>query len=107
MLVVIFGLMYIWHCDVYTLLAGMAVPSLCSHAWLCYCLYWDKHVTGFDGACPLVGQEMDVCLLFVTNCWLPLQRLSKIYGDCFLPLLKPHLEELAVDSLVWCDGVRV
>ena len=48
-----------------------------------------------------------MCVLFVTSARLPFQRLSKNYGDCFVPLVKPHLEELAVDSLVQLDGVGV
>ena len=46
-----------------------------------------------------------MCVFCLLSYCLSFQRLSKIYGDCFVPLMKPHLEELAVDSLVQFHGV--
>ena len=48
-----------------------------------------------------------MCVFCLLSYCLSFQRLSKIYGDCFVPLMKPHLEELAVDSLVQFHGVGV
>lgn len=57
-------------------------------------------MAGIGSVCRRWTGGQSGCVLFVIGPCLSFQRLSKNYGDCFVPLVKPHLEELAVDSQV-------